>query len=138
MVIVVVVGARVPSGSIPGIYERVHRPICDLLYACAGLRLMHEGISDLALEGRKVCGSSLYLCRTPALFCYQSSLMVDNDLSLIDRYLLHPPREPAYRAGRAHAQFCTSLRSGGAALTARMVASLLETGLAPRIEPPAQ
>lgn len=85
----------------------VRRALEDL-----GLRGVEErGISDLAVGGRKVLGSSLY--RRRLLLFYQASLLVDLDLALLERYLRFPSRVPDYRQGRSHEQFCTTLRRAG-------------------------
>lgn len=73
--------------------------------------LEQRGISDLALRGRKVLGTSIY--RSRAVLFYQASLLVSNDVSLFDRYLEHPRAEPDYRQGRGHDDFCTTLRAEG-------------------------
>jgi lipoate-protein ligase A len=70
--------------------------------------LEQRGISDLALGDRKIGGASLHRSRERLL--YSVSLLVDPDISLIERYLKHPPREPDYRAGRPHRQFLGTLR----------------------------
>jgi lipoate-protein ligase A len=70
-----------------------------------------RGISDLAMGERKILGTSLF--RRRKILFYQSSLLVDNDLSLFDRYLNLPARVPDYRMGRGHLEFCTNLRLQG-------------------------
>lgn len=65
------------------------------------------GVSDLALDDRKVGGSCIY--RTRGLVYYSSTLLADPDLDLVERYLPHPPREPDYRRGRAHVEFMGKL-----------------------------
>ncbi|MBN1836743.1 MAG: hypothetical protein JW820_12885 [Spirochaetales bacterium] len=74
-------------------------------------RVEHRGISDLAIGERKILGTSLY--RRRLLLFYQASLLVDVDLGLFDRYLRFPSRVPEYRRGRAHGEFCTTLRREG-------------------------
>jgi lipoate-protein ligase A len=77
-----------------------------------GLRGVEErGTSDLAVGGRKILGTSLY--RRRLLLFYQASLLVDNDLALLERYLRFPSRVPDYREGRSHGEFCTTLRREG-------------------------
>ncbi len=66
-----------------------------------------QGISDLTSKDRKFAGSSLRILRDAAYF--SACLLVQPDLSSIERYLPHPPREPDYRNGRSHADFLTSL-----------------------------
>jgi lipoate-protein ligase A len=61
------------------------------------------GVSDLVLDDCKVGGSCIY--RTRGLVYYSTTLLVDPDLARVARYLPHPPREPAYRRGRAHGEF---------------------------------
>jgi lipoate-protein ligase A len=76
-----------------------------------------RGVSDLALGDRKLGGSCLR--RERGLAHYTTTLLVDPDLALLDRYLQHPPREPDYRAGRTHRDFVTTLRDAGWAGSAR-------------------
>jgi lipoate-protein ligase A len=40
---------------------------------------------------------------------YSASLLVKPDVSLVERYLRHPPREPEYRRGRSHREFMGAL-----------------------------
>jgi lipoate-protein ligase A len=84
----------------------------------------NRGISDLALGDKKILGTSLY--RRRKILFYQASLLVDNDLSLFDRYLRFPSRVPDYREGRGHQEFCTNLRLEGYALSVRDVMESLE------------
>jgi lipoate-protein ligase A len=62
-----------------------------------------RGVSDLALEDRKIGGACIW--RTKGLLHYSTTLLVDPDLDRIVKYLQHPPREPDYRRGRKHRQF---------------------------------
>ena len=69
-----------------------------------------HGISDLTFESeglRKFSGNSLR-CRREH-FLYHGTILYDFDLSLLDSLLQHPPREPDYRAGRAHGEFIANL-----------------------------
>jgi lipoate-protein ligase A len=83
-----------------------------------------RGITDLALRGRKVLGTSIY--RSRLVLFYQASLLVSNDVSLFARYLAHPHAEPDYRQGRDHATFCTTLCAEGCDLDPRRVIAALE------------
>ncbi len=59
--------------------------------------IQDRGISDLAMGERKILGTSLY--RRRRILFYQGSLLVDNELTLFDRYLRFPSRVPDYRQG---------------------------------------
>jgi lipoate-protein ligase A len=83
-----------------------------------------RGISDLAIGDKKILGTSLY--RRRKILFYQASLLVDNDLSLFDRYLRLPSRVPDYREGRGHLEFCTNLRLEGYPLSVCEVMESLE------------
>jgi lipoate-protein ligase A len=83
-----------------------------------------RGISDLAMGDKKILGTSLY--RRRKILFYQASLMVDNDLSLFDRYLRFPSKVPDYRRGRGHVEFCTNLRAEGYTVSVREVMESLE------------
>jgi lipoate-protein ligase A len=125
MVVVVVVGKPGAADGIRDIFSRIHRATIRLLDPNGALGITEQGLSDLAMGGRKILGSSLYLPQKPRLYYYQSSMMVDPDLSLLTRYLTHPPKEPAYRHGRSHGDFCASLRAAGCRLTAEEIRDLL-------------
>jgi lipoate-protein ligase A len=82
-----------------------------------------EGISDLAIGGRKILGTSIYRRRL-TLF-YQASLLVCCDVSLFSRYLAMPSRVPEYRRGRSHEEFCTTLcREGHTGGPAEVIGTL--------------
>jgi len=98
---------RFPTQWIPAIAEAVARALRSVGLARAAVC----GSGDVAIGQRKVLGSSLYANREVAL--YQGSLLVDPDLTLMERYLPHPSREPEYRRGRPHLDFVTSLAREG-------------------------
>jgi len=62
-----------------------------------------EGISDLAVGNRKIAGACME--RKKDFVYYSASLLFEPDITLMDRYLKHPPREPKYREGRSHFEF---------------------------------
>ena len=113
-----------------GINAWVTEALTDL--GVSGVR--PRGICDLAIDGRKVLGASLFRRRT-VLF-YQSSLLVCCDLTLFGRYLRHPSREPDYRAQRAHAAFCTTLAEQGYRLAPGRVADALRPIVTSRLKEP--
>ena len=82
-----------------------------------------RGICDLAIEGRKILGASLFRRRN--ILFYQSSLLVCCELTLFGRYLQHPTREPDYRSQRPHDEFCTTLAEQGYGLSPEQVAGAL-------------
>jgi lipoate-protein ligase A len=93
--------------------------------------LRHDGISDIVLGDRKVGGACIYQARG-ALF-YSTTLLVEPQIELMERYLSMPPREPAYRRGRPHREFVGDLRAAGARSAGELVGTL-ETVLAGRVE----
>jgi lipoate-protein ligase A len=93
----------------------VNRIILGTLQKYGIERLSIRGISDIALDEHKILGSSLY--RRKDILLYQGSLLVCPDLSLIERYLKHPKKEPDYRRGRIHRDFLTSLHKRGYAVS---------------------
>lgn len=73
--------------------------------------LHHAGTSDIALDNRKVAGTAIY--RNRHLVFYHAIINVAGNTDLIERYLSIPPRTPAYREGRNHSDFVTSLQTAG-------------------------
>jgi lipoate---protein ligase len=90
-----------------------------------------EGISDLAIRGRKIVGTSIY--RTRLVLFYQASLLVQYDVSAFTRYLAMPVKTPEYRAGRSHEDFCTTLAREGFAGTVQEVIAALEKVVSVRL-----
>lgn len=103
-------------GPLPAI-EAVHAALLDPLAAAiraAGRPVERSGTSDLSIatpDGlRKVSGNALRVRRQAVL--YHGTLLDQFDIELVGRVLRHPPREPAYRAGRDHASFLANLHLG--------------------------
>lgn len=69
------------------------------------------GISDVCVGNRKIMGSGMY--RRKKILFFQGSMLVNPDLSLMDRYLKIPPKQPEYRKSRSHRDFVTTLRKEG-------------------------
>jgi len=133
MVITVVVGRRLKGERPADIFNRIHDAMIVLIDHFQTMSILKAGISDLTINGRKILGSSLYIQQTPPLYYYQSSLMVDSDKSLIDSYLSYPLKEPAYRQGRSHETFCTTLAEEGFLHSAGFIARLFNEQLALRL-----
>jgi lipoate-protein ligase A len=75
-----------------------------------------RGISDLALNGRKVSGTAQRRKRSHVLF--HGTLLHGFALGTIEKYLAHPkPQdEPDYRSGRTHGDFLTRVTAEPALL----------------------
>lgn len=132
MVIIILVDRRGPRGPAE-IFSTIHDGIIAVLESSGISGVQKTGLSDLAINNRKILGSSLYLKQSPGLYFYQSALMVDSDLSLLGKYLAHPPREPLYRGKRDHADFCTTLNKEGYGVCAEEIAGKIRRELAGRL-----
>ncbi|MCK5821872.1 MAG: hypothetical protein KAH17_08295 [Bacteroidales bacterium] len=71
----------------------------------------YRGISDITIGNKKILGSSIY--RKKSMVFYHAVLNISEDISLIGKYLQHPPKEPDYRKGRDHSDFVTSIHEAG-------------------------
>lgn len=93
-----------------------------------GLDNLHQrGISDICIGEKKILGSSIYWHHQKLL--YHAVLNVGEPLENLERYLQHPPREPAYRSSRSHFEFVTSLRTAGFPGPVEPLRETLETTL---------
>jgi lipoate-protein ligase A len=86
-------------------YRFILQRISHALRSVASLSI--EGISDLAVDGRKVSGNSQQ--RKSQYLLHHGTLLYDFDLSLLNRYLRMPAKQPDYRQARSHDQFVTNL-----------------------------
>lgn len=92
----------------PSIYFNIiNSSILRALKECGLEGAEMRGISDLAIDGKKILGSSIY--RTTNKVLYHAVLNVSEDVSIIEKYIAHPAKEPDYRKGRSHSEFVTSL-----------------------------
>jgi lipoate---protein ligase len=66
-----------------------------------------QGISDLALDGRKFSGNAQRRTRLCSLF--HGTFLLRFAIPLIERYLRMPSKQPDYRHGRSHEAFLCNL-----------------------------
>jgi lipoate-protein ligase A len=105
-----IVSMALPARGFAGIqalFNQCNRYLIQGLEAQGLTGIYQDGISDLVLADRKVGGTSLY--RSKNLAYYTASLLVGTDLDAMEKYLKHPPREPAYRRYRDHRGFVLCL-----------------------------
>jgi lipoate-protein ligase A len=79
----------------------------EVLSSLAGERVEVSGFSDLTIRGQKISGNAQR--RRLRYFLFHGCILLKADLDLIEDLLPHPPREPAYRNGRAHTAFVRNL-----------------------------
>lgn len=106
-------------------FARVNAAIGPAIASLTGIAPVCRGHGDLTVPGqdgvpRKILGASQ---RQAGGFVYYLGVLLVADLvPLMERYLRPPSREPAYRAGRGHAAFCTSLDRHGVTVPALLQA----------------
>lgn len=86
-----------------------------------GIGAMHEGLSDLVWNDRKISGNSLRCKRDHLL--YHGTLLYGFDIGRISRFLRMPPRQPEYRACREHAEFVANLPGSSTDLRHALIAA---------------
>jgi lipoate-protein ligase A len=102
----------------------------------AGVDAEMLGSGDLTLNHRKFSGSAQRRLRNHVLV--HATLLYDFPLDAIDRYLRMPPRQPAYRQDRPHADFVVNLPlSRNHLITAIQNAWLADAPPWPTVEIPA-
>jgi len=95
------------------------RVILGRIVAALGISgLSLAGEADLALGGRKVSGNAQRRGRRALI--HHGTLLCAFDSRLATRYLKEPARQPAYRAGRRHADFIGNLPLPAETVRARL------------------
>ncbi len=92
-------------------FRAINDALMQVFRCWKNLPFRQKGISDIALEDRKLVGSSIFRRRHYLL--YQASVLVELNLDLMARLLKNPPRQPDYRRKREHGDFLTCLRDLG-------------------------
>lgn len=95
---------------------RRHRLIVNEI--CGTKKVCIQGISDLAIDGRKFSGNAQY--RKSGCLLVHGTFLLDFDLRLIEKFLAVPTQQPAYRKGRPHLQFLTNLNVEATQLCGRL------------------
>jgi lipoate-protein ligase A len=116
---------------IPGTTGYVMGRLRDAVKPFASGAELAEG-GDLAAGGRKFSGCAQQRKRRHVL--HHATLLCGFDLARIGRYLRPPERQPAYRAGRDHAAFVTTLPAAVADVRERVAAAWGPSGAYP--DPP--
>ena len=104
--------------------------LIDALHGAGVCGIEQRGISDLAIDDRKIAGTSVF--RRRRILFYQASLLVNNDPAEFERFLAFPRQVPDYRRGRGHTAFCTTLAAAGHPYRAAQVAAVLHAAVAAR------
>lgn len=97
-----------PGASIPDTFDFVLQRHRALVQKLTGAAVQIQGISDLTIAGRKFSGNAQYRKRTHVLV--HGTFLLTFDLSLMERCLLMPERQPEYRRQRAHGDFIVNLK----------------------------
>lgn len=92
--------------SLHASYRFILGRICAAL-AKLGIDASHQGISDIAIGGRKVSGNAQRRRRRALL--HHGTLLYGADTSALGRYLQEPADRPDYRGSRTHGDFVTVL-----------------------------
>ena len=108
-VIISIVQPTPGVGGITSAFASLSTVLASALAEIGVPGVVQSGVSDLALDGKKIGGSCIY--RTRGLLYYSTTLLVSPDLLAVEKYLKHPPREPAYRQGRGHSEFMGEIGS---------------------------
>jgi lipoate---protein ligase len=98
---------RGPFGDIAQSFRKILEPHQRLLSRLLSQNVAIEGISDLTLAGKKFSGNSQH--RKPGYTLFHGTFLLHFDLSVIERTLNMPSRQPAYRRARSHTEFLTNL-----------------------------
>ncbi len=93
--------------TIPAANRHIMERHRDALSALLGRPVQVRGITDLALGPLKFSGNAQRRKRRALLF--HGAFLLRFDLSLMERFLTMPSRQPDYRQGRPHGRFLTNL-----------------------------
>lgn len=109
-------------------FKKINQAVVDCLSAKwpSLTHLTQRGLSDICSGDKKIAGTSLFRSRNYLL--YQASILVQPEMTIINKYLKHPSKEPDYRQGRSHQDFLIGLHDLCGA-DAKAIAAQLEHGM---------
>ena len=109
------------------VFNQINSLIIESLERAGVKNLAMRGISDIAIDGKKILGSSIY--RSKDALLYHAVLNFGEPASTFEKYLKYPSKEPDYRVGRKHADFVTSLKEKGFSQTNSQLADFISQSL---------
>jgi|GEM_PF-1169471 len=104
-----ILSKRLPPSKM--VFSLTLASIIKALQSLAMKGVEHRGISDLAVEDRKILGCAIY--RNKNMLIFHAVINVEESSQVIAKYLLHPQKEPDYRLSRKHEDFVSSLKREG-------------------------
>ena len=111
--------------TLHGSYRHIIGAVCAALESL-GISATHEGISDIAIAGRKISGNAQRRRRRALL--HHGTLLYSADMKAMRRYLREPEERPEYRAKRRHDEFLTVLDAAPGALRGALTSTLAPKG----------
>ncbi|MFA5045862.1 MAG: hypothetical protein WC542_08025 [Paludibacter sp.] len=105
------------------VFNQINSLIIESLERAGVKNLAMRGISDIAIDGKKILGSSIY--RSKEALLYHAVLNFGEPASTFEKYLKYPSKEPDYREGRKHSEFVTSLKEKGFSHTNNQLADFI-------------
>jgi lipoate---protein ligase len=108
------IAGRPALETIPGANCYIMNCHREALAASLGRKVEVAGVSDLAIGGQKFSGNAQRRKRRAVLF--HGTFLLRFDLSLMERFLTIPSRQPDYRMSRAHAHFLMNLEAPAPAI----------------------
>jgi len=125
-----VISLVLKRSKLPGskdFFIKINNILIPILKQCGLQDVCYKGISDLAVNDKKILGSSIY--RKPGMLFYHAVLNYGESPEYIASYLKHPVREPDYRKGRSHSDFVTTMKDAGITASIPNLISKLEVEL---------
>ena len=126
IVVTVHAGVSNPFGN-QAYFKAINGAMIQVFQSWRNLAFQQKGLSDIAVDERKIVGTSIY--RRKQYLLYQASILVKLNMPLMEKVLKPPPRQPDYRRNRDHRQFVTCLRDLGIDLDIPEMVSDLQQGL---------
>lgn len=105
------------------VFNQMNMLIIAALEETGITNLRLSGISDIAIQEKKILGSAIY--RSKDTLLYHAVLNLGEPASTFEKYLRHPSKEPDYRKGRKHTDFVTSLLESGCSLSYNQLESAI-------------
>ncbi len=100
-------------------FRQYNEKIISALQELGVKDVKYRGISDIAINDRKIAGTALYRNRHNVF--YHAIINVGEDPQIIQNYLKFPPRIPDYRENRSHIEFVTSLVQQGYEISLQVI-----------------